>query len=280
MFWDTISTADFWWIAVALILSFATNIATAIVLMGSVPIALPLWRTSELQLSMSFTNRAVPGIGGIGSQIRLLQKQGVDLASAVASGAVLTAVAATLISIALFGIAVVLSPTTLHFAKIPTSSIVQLAVLIVVLVAIAGALIWFIPKLHQLVVPQLQSGATTIREAIRSPYRVAEMLLGSVLNSLLYGLVFLTCIEAFGGTINFWTVLAINIFVGTIASLVPAPGGGTAVGAVGMTGALAAAGIPTDIAVAAVLADQLVGSFIPAVPGFFATRDLMNRHYL
>ena len=75
-------------------------------------------------------------------------------------------------------------------------------------------------------------------------------------------------------------MLAINIFVGTIASLVPIPGGGTAVGAVGMSGALTAVGVSTEIAVAAVLANQLVASFIPAVPGWFATKDLMNDGYL
>src|SRR4029450_8752026 len=54
----------------------------------------------------------------------------------------------------------------------------------------------------------------------------------------------LCCVYGFGGWINFWTLLAINIFVSTIASLVPIPGGGTAVSSVGMSGALAGAGVP------------------------------------
>ena len=88
-FWDTISSANWWWLTLALIISFGANIATAVSLMGTVPIRLPLWRTSELQLSMSFSNLAVPAVGGMAAQIRFLQKQGCDLASAVASGAVL-----------------------------------------------------------------------------------------------------------------------------------------------------------------------------------------------
>jgi uncharacterized membrane protein YbhN (UPF0104 family) len=88
------------------------------------------------------------------------------------------------------------------------------------------------------------------------------------------------CLYAFGGEMNFWTLLAINIFVGTIASLVPIPGGGTAVASVGMSGALTAAGISTEIAVAAVLANQLVANFIPAVPGWFATNNLLHDDYL
>ena len=38
---------------------------------------------------MSFSNLAVPAVGGMAAQIRFLQQQGGDLASAVASGAVL-----------------------------------------------------------------------------------------------------------------------------------------------------------------------------------------------
>ena len=47
-----------------------------------------------------------------------------------------------------------------------------------------------------------------------------------------------------------------------------------------MSGALAAVGVPTEIAVAAVLADQLVASFLPAVPGWWATNDLLHDDYL
>jgi hypothetical protein len=47
-----------------------------------------------------------------------------------------------------------------------------------------------------------------------------------------------------------------------------------------MSGALVAAGLSTEVAVAAVLLDQLVASFIPAVPGWFATNDLLKHDYL
>jgi undecaprenyl-diphosphatase len=117
-------------------------------------------------------------------------------------------------------------------------------------------------------------------EALRSPKRVVLLLGGNAINALMYAGVYMACIVAFGGHINFWTLLALNILIGTIASLVPIPGGGTAVSSVGMSGALAAVGVPTEIAVAAVLADQLVTSFIPAVPGWWATNNLLEEGYL
>ena len=79
--------------------------------MGTVPINLPLMRTAELQLSMSFSNLAVPAIGGMAAQIRFLQKQGVDLASAVASGGLLINVGNIVAQVMLLGWRSLLSPT-------------------------------------------------------------------------------------------------------------------------------------------------------------------------
>ncbi len=279
-FWDTISSADWWWLALAMVLSLSTNFATAIALMGTVPIPLPLWRTAELQLSMSFSNLAVPAVGGMAAQVRFLQRQGVDLASAVASGAVLAQAANIATYTVIFFIAVALSPTDIHTGDIPVSSIASVVLIAVVVLVIAAAVIWFVPKINARVMPRLKSAANTVWSALRSPRRVFELVAGNALNAVLYAFVQQCCIEAFGGSINFWTVLALNILIGTIASLVPIPGGGTAVGSVGMSGALTAVGLSSEIAVAAVLADQLVANFIPALPGWLATKDLLNRDYL
>jgi undecaprenyl-diphosphatase len=279
-FWNTIKNADWAWLAAALGLSFLTNFATAVSLSGTVPINLPLLRTAELQLSMSFSNLAVPAIGGMAAQIRFLQKQGVDLASAVASGGLLANVGNIVACTLLFFVALFLSPTTIDTGKIPVDAIVQVIVLVVVVAAVGLVLVLKIRKLRDVVVPPVTSGAKTIWAAIRSPRRLFQLFGGNIINALMYATVMMFCLYAFGGEMNFWTLLAINIFVGTIASLVPIPGGGTAVASVGMSGALTAAGISTEIAVAAVLANQLVANFIPAVPGWFATNNLLHDDYL
>jgi hypothetical protein len=72
----------------------------------------------------------------------------------------------------------------------------------------------------------------------------------------------------------------VNIAIGTIASLVPIPGGPTAVGAIGISGALVTLGVANEKAVAAVLTYQVVNTFLPAVPGWFATRDMIDHDYL
>ena len=74
--------------------------------------------------------------------------------------------------------------------------------------------------------------------------------------------------------------LAANIGVVTIAQSIPVPGGGTAVGTVGLSAVLVSFGVPRDIAVAAVLANQLAFYYLPAIPGWFATRHLIAHDYL
>jgi uncharacterized membrane protein YbhN (UPF0104 family)/tRNA A-37 threonylcarbamoyl transferase component Bud32 len=279
-FWNTIKNADWVLLAAALVISFLTNFATAFSLMGTVPLPLPIVRTAELQLSMSFSNLAVPAVGGMAAQIRFLQRQGVDLASAVASGGLLANVGNVVALIMLFVVALALSPTKLDVGQVNTQGVAAAVLIIILVVLVVIGLVVGIPKLRRAVMPPITSAASTIWEALRSPRRVALLLGGNMVNALMYAGVMALCIEAFGGHLSYWTVLSINIVVGTFASLVPIPGGGTAVGAVGMSGGLTAVGVPTEIAVAAVLANQLVANFIPAVPGWFATNDLLHDQYL
>jgi hypothetical protein len=62
------------------------------------------------------------------------------------------------------------------------------------------------------------------------------------------------------------------------ASTVSIPGGGTAVGTVGLSAVLVSFGIPDNVAVATALANQL--SYLPAIPGWFATKHLFQHDYL
>ena len=120
----------------------------------------------------------------------------------------------------------------------------------------------------------------TVWGALCSPRQLSLMVAGNLFVAFLYGLCLLSCLHAFGVTLSFWSVLAINIGIGTLASLVPVPGGGTALGAVGLSAALAGLGVPTEVAVATTLANQLAVGYLPALPGFFATRDLAQHSHI
>src|SRR5262249_55966650 len=116
--------------------------------------------------------------------------------------------------------------------------------------------------------------------ALRSPARLALLLGGNVLTQMLTATVLLACLAAFGHGISFWTVVAVNVGVSLLASIVPLPGGGAAVSVLGLGGALVALGIPRAPAAAAVLTYQIVHGYLPAIPGWFAMNDLLRKQLL
>lgn len=278
--WDTMSQADWAWVAAALVVSFSTNVATAIALMGSVPIRIPLGRTTELELSLVFANLAVPTVGGLASQVRYLQKQGTDLASAVAAGGVISGVANVVVSVALCLLAFVLAPIQLDTSSVSTSTLLSVLLIAAVVVGVGCALVFGVPTLRHKVVEPSRSAWSTIVAVARSPRQVFQLTVGWAGNVLLYALVLWCCVAAFGPPVNFWTALLVNTGVSTLAFMVPVPGGATAVSSVGTAGVLTAVGVSQDVAVAASLAYQVTATFIPAVPGWVAFKDLMDRDYL
>ena len=128
---STLGGAEWGWLALAMVVSLATNVAYALALQGTVTVRLPLIPTTEVQLGMSFSNLAVPGIGGQGMQIRFLQKLGVDLSSAVAAGGVLSSVGGLIAALGCFGVALVVEPARVDLSLIPTNGLLLVSLLVV-----------------------------------------------------------------------------------------------------------------------------------------------------
>ncbi len=278
--WAVTSHAQWGWALVALLVSLATNIFYAVALMGTLPLRLPLWPTTELQVAMSFSNLVIPVIGGIGFQIRFLQREGADLPAAVAAGGLLSTVGTVITQLPLFALAVWLAPNPLHLGSVPVHGLLKVVSLAIFGLGVVAALVFGVPRMRRAVLPPVKGAITTIWTAMRSLRQLSLIVGGNLIVSLLYGLCLLACLRAFGVTLSFWTVLAIYIGVGSLAALIPIPGGIAVVGGVGLTAVLIGLGVPTNAAVAATLANQLVVNYIPAIPGWFATRHLIRHNYI
>ncbi|MDQ1431079.1 MAG: hypothetical protein QOF40_1681 [Actinomycetota bacterium] len=276
----TLRGASWGWLGLAAVVSLATNLAYALALQGTVTVRLPVIPTTEVQLGMSFSNLAVPAIGGQGMQVRFLQKIGVDLSSAVAAGGVLSSFGGLVAALGCFAVAMIVEPARVDLSLIPTNGLLLLVVIVVGVVAVASAVVAGVPGIRARVVPQLRRARATMWDAMRSPGHVALLIFGNVLATVMSTWCLALCLVAFGGHVSFWALLAANVGVVTIASIVPIPGGGTAVGTVGLSAVLVSFGVPREVAVAAVLANQLIFYYLPAIPGWFATRDLIRRDYL
>jgi undecaprenyl-diphosphatase len=280
VFWNSVRDASWEYVALAFALGMLTDAAFAVAFLGTVPVRIALWPSILLQSSMSFSNLAVPVAADAAMQVRFLQKQGLDLPSAVATGGILSTVSEIAVQIGLFFLAIWLAPDKIDFGNINTDALVTVALIAVFVVGVIAAVLFSIRRIRRAVVPAVARAARTMWDAIKTPGRLALLIAGNVIAQCFYAGSLLACLAAFGQSVNFWTLLALNIGISTIASLIPVPGGGTAVSAVGLAGMLTAFGVPESATAAAVLAHQLAVSYIPAVPGWFSTRALLRRGLL
>jgi uncharacterized membrane protein YbhN (UPF0104 family) len=177
-------------------------------------------------------------------------------------------------------VALAVQPGRFSASLVPTQGLAVLALGIFLAAALAAAVIAGIPRIRRAVGPPLHQAAASVWGVLREPRLVARLVGGNVAVMLLAAGCLAASLAAFGGTAPFGALLATNIVVGTIASAVPVSGGNTAVAAVGLSGALVALGVPHPVAVAAALGDQLAFSWLPAIPGWFASRHLVRHDYL
>jgi uncharacterized membrane protein YbhN (UPF0104 family) len=275
--WTVLRSGDWAWVVVALVASLATNVAYAIALKGTVKVVLPLLATTELEVAMTYSNVVLPLIGGTALQIRFLEKQGVPLPAAVTAGSVLSAAGAAISELPLFLLAFALSSNRIVLGDLPVRRILEVTGVVVVLLALAIVAAAELERVKANSLRPIKLGLATIVDALRSPRQLALLLVGKAGASLLYGACLLACIQAFDADVSYWTALALSIGVSSVAAVIPLPGGNTGAGTVGVTGVLVALGVHSQTALAVSIANQLAVNYIPAVPGWFATRDLLHK---
>jgi undecaprenyl-diphosphatase len=279
-FWSSLRDATWEWVALGCVIGLMTDVTFGITFLGNVPGRIPVWPSIELQSAMSFSNLAVPVAADAALQVRFLQKNGMDLSSAVASGGFLSAASEIAVQLGLLFLGLSLSPDEVRFGRIDTSQMSVIALTVVFALGVLTALLLGIRRLREAVLPPVKRALRTVWAAVKTPARLALLIGGNIAAQCLYVASLLVCLLAFGVSANFWTLLAVNIGVSLIASLVPFPGGGNVVSVVGTAGILHALGLPAAAASAGVLAQQVAVTFVPAVPGWFATRDLLRKNML
>jgi glycosyltransferase 2 family protein len=279
-FWNTIRGADWTFVVLAFGLGLLRDVVFGVTFLGNVPIRIPIWPSIELQVAMAFSNLAVPVAADSAIQIRFLQKNGLDIPSAIATGGVLSSLTEIAVQLGMFVLALRLTPDTLNFGHIDAAKLEAIIAGGILLIGVTAAVVFSAQRLRLLVVAPVQRALRTVWHAIKSPGRLALLIGGNVIAQLLSAVSLLACLHAYGTDVNFWSLVAISIGVGLIASVVPIPGGGTAVSAIGLAGMLTALGVPQPTSAAAVLTYQLVHSYLPAIPGWFATHDLIRKQLL
>ena len=123
--------------------------AFGITFLGNVPIRLPVWPSIELQSAMSFSNLAVPVAADTAMQVRFLQKNGLDLSSAVAAGGILSSVSEIIVQVGLLFLAIWLAPDSIDFGRIDTNQIVVVVLIAVLVIGVAMAVIFGVRRVRR-----------------------------------------------------------------------------------------------------------------------------------
>ena len=266
-----LQTARWQWLAAGLVLSAASYLAAAVAQLGAVDPPLALGRTSLVQVASSFANRLTPAsLGGIGMNVRYLQRAGMDRPAAVATVAVNTAAGALVHVLGLLVAVVLIGRARLGTSPIPKGWPVLVALAAVL--AGGGLVLWSPLGRRRLVVPALRAGRE-LTGVLRRPGKSAQLLGGSAGVTLSYALTLACCLAAFGARPPLVGTVAVYLAGAAVASVSPTPGGLGAMEAALVAG-LTALGVPTGPAVAGVLAFRLLTFWLPILPGWLAYRVL------
>jgi glycosyltransferase 2 family protein len=268
---DALRTARWSWLAVGLALAAASYLAAAVAQLGAVDPPLALGRTTLVQVASSFANRLTPAsLGGIGLNIRYLERAGLDRPAAVAAVAVNTAAGVILHVLGLLVAATLIGRARAGEAHIPKGWPVLVA--LAAALAAGGLVLWSPLGRRRLVTPTVRAGRE-LATVLRRPGKAAQLLGGSAGVTVAYALTLAGCLAAFGAHLPLVSTVAVYLAAAAVAAASPTPGGLGAMEAALVAG-LTAVGAPTGPAVAGVLAFRLLTFWLPILPGWVAYRAL------
>ncbi|MEX1007942.1 MAG: lysylphosphatidylglycerol synthase domain-containing protein [Acidimicrobiia bacterium] len=275
---DTLASAEWGWVLVAAVLTQSTNVAYAFTTIGSVEQKIPLGPAVVMQYAIAFTNMILPtGAASTVMNIRFLQKQGVGLAVATSSG-VLCGLSGTFAQFVLFVITAIAIGQSAELSEVGGGGTDGLILLVVVIAAIVVGVVLVVPKLRHVVSekvwPQFMAGLHNLWHVMSTPRQLFLVLGGCFGAQILYALGLGASLAAYGGSLPFGELLFVCTGAGFLASIVPVPGG-IGVAEASLIAGLTAFGIAPDVASAAVVTYRLFTTYLPPIPGSYATKWLV-----
>ncbi|MEU9603862.1 lysylphosphatidylglycerol synthase transmembrane domain-containing protein [Streptomyces sp. NPDC048057] len=267
------------WVAVAVAFSVLSYLAAAMSLLGFVPERVPFPKTVLAQVAGSFVKIVAPAaVGGVALNTRFLQRSGVRPGLAVASvgAAQLFGLGAHILLLLTFGY---LTGTEKTPSLSPSRTVIAGLLTVAVLVLVVTA----IPFLRKFVSTRLRSLFAGVVPRMLDVLQRPGKLLTGIGGQLLLTFAFVMCLDAsiraFNGgdqPLSYASLAVVFLAGNALGSAAPTPGGvGTVEGALIL--GLIAAGVPRDVATAAVLLYRILTLWLPVLPGWFAFNHLTRR---
>jgi uncharacterized membrane protein YbhN (UPF0104 family)/membrane-associated phospholipid phosphatase/tRNA A-37 threonylcarbamoyl transferase component Bud32 len=269
--------AEAGWLVLALLTSAGTFLAAALSLSGAVLVPLAYGRTFVTQLASSFSNKITPaGLGGMGVNVRYLERSGVSKGDAVGAVALNGTVGFVVHIAALIVSATLLGHTGLPHVHLPSGWVLLVAA--AVLSSLVGIVLETSFGRKHILLPTERTGRDLLA-VIRRPTKAAQMFGGAFLVLASYVVALGFALTAFHAHASWLDVTAVYLGGSAVASAAPTPGKVGAVEAALIAG-LTGVGIASGPAVAGVLAFRLATFWLPIIPGYLAFRSLTQRELL
>jgi uncharacterized protein (TIRG00374 family) len=276
---STISSADWRWVAAAVLFSALSYVAAAMSLLGFVPERVGFWRTVIAQVAGSFVKIVAPAaVGGVALNTRFLQRSGVRPGLAVASvgASQLFGLGAHILLLLSFGY---LTGTEKSQSFTPSRTVIAGLLTVAVLVLVVTA----IPFMRKFVSTRLRSlfagVVPRMLDVVQRPMKLLTGIGGMLLLTGFFVLCLDASIRAFAHDsqgISYASVAVVFLAGNALGSAAPTPGG---VGAVetALTLGLVAVGLPIEVATPAVLLYRLLTLWLPVLPGWLCFNWLTKR---
>ncbi len=281
---EIVRGAEKGWIVVVALLSQLPQFAGAFVLLGSVATQLPYGPSLAVQFANNFTGFVAGSVGTTAMIIRYFQRQGLAVAIAVSSG-VLKTLSSMIVEAILVVIALVLTWGDFDVSSAGGSDSgggtgSTLILLVIILGGVGLAAVVTIPKLrrrvHSVVAPQLATARNNLKQIAGMPMKMLQLFGGNLASELLFAMVLMAALHAYGESLPLMQVVLINCFASLIGGLAPIPGGMGVVEA-GLIAGFTAAGIPQGEATAATFTARTFTTYLPPIWGWFALNWLRRR---
>jgi len=274
---DAARHADVLWLVLALVASIGTFVGAGLSLSGAVLAPLAFGRTFVTQLASSFANKITPaGLGGMGMNVRYLERSGVPKSDAVGAIALNGSVGFVVHIGALVASATLLGHTGLPPVTLP-SGWTLLVVSVLTLSALGIVLETSFGRKH-LLLPTERTVQDLIA-VLRRPTKAVQLLGGALLVLGSYVVALGLSLAAFHAHASWLDVTTVYLGGSAVASAAPTPGKVGAVEAALIAG-LTRVGIASGPAVAGVLAFRLATFWLPIIPGYLAFHSLTKRELL
>ncbi|MGI9644156.1 MAG: lysylphosphatidylglycerol synthase transmembrane domain-containing protein, partial [Ilumatobacteraceae bacterium] len=280
---DTLADARWALVLIALVLANATNYTDAISVAAVSPKPVPVGVTTVEQFAIGFVNIAVPSAAGrMATNARYFQKFGINAVTSTTTGAI-TGFIGFIAQTILIVITILAGKGSIDLSQLEGGGgVIRLLAAAIAIFVVAVIVVVAVPALRHWAWHKIEKPMAQIGEAfamVRDPRTAARTLGGALGTEVLYGAGLTMCVLAVGGSVSLGEAIFINVTVSLFAGLMPVPGG-VGVSEAGLSAGLTAVGVPSEVAVSAVIVYRLISYYLPPIWGYACLRWLTRHDYL